>query len=257
MHKANKNINGELFLVDSTAWAAQSHIGLGGVCCEEYFILISIIQILHLDILSEAIGRGFLMVFLSATGQAAYRRERRDAHRNPGKSYIKDNSSYKGTSIIHSMLKSDTKLFKLCPFSRRILIYSFFQCPDTSCRLQSHLSSGRIPLTPPPSLPIPHRGVTSCIEGFQELEECPVSNFSHMWKAFNSSSDCPEGQTHEWTASTEGGEVSHSQKPWARWKRLKIVPQGCSFLRFPALPFLKELPSYFLFLFTTQRIFWE
>lgn len=150
------------------------------------------------------------MVFLSATGQAAYRRERRDAHRNPGKSYIKDNSSYKGTSIIHSMLKSDTKLFKLCPFSRRILIYSFFQCPDTSCRLQSHLSSGRIPLTPPPSLPIPHRGVTSCIEGFQELEECPVSNFSHMWKAFNSSSDCPEGQTHEWTASTEGGEVSHS-----------------------------------------------
>lgn len=185
-----------------------------------------------------------------------HRGERNYAFGNPRKSYIKDNSSYKGTSIIYSMLKSDTKSFNLFPFSRRIPIYSSFHCPDTSCRLQSHLLSGRIPLTPPPSLPIPHRGLTSCTQGFQGLEPCPASNFSHMWKAFNSSSDWPEGQTHEWTGSTE---VSHLWKPWARWKLrpLKIVPQGSSFLCFPAVPFLKELPSYFLFLFTAQRIFGE
>lgn len=181
--------------------------------------------------------------------------ERNDAFRNPGKSYIKDNSNYKGTSIIHSMLKSDTNSFKLCHFSREIPIYSLFQCPDTSCRLQSHLLSGRIPWTLPPSLPIAHRGVASCTQGFQRLEQCPVSNFSHMWKAFNSTSNWPEGQTHEWTASTEGGEVSHLQKPWAWWKLqpLKIVPQGSPFLCFPVsnncllISFFSSVYKFFFF----------
>lgn len=68
MYKANKDINGELFPIDSTA---KSHFGLGGACWEVWFILMSIIQILHLDRLSEVIDGGCFDVIWSATAQAA------------------------------------------------------------------------------------------------------------------------------------------------------------------------------------------
>lgn len=85
-----------------------------------------------------------------------------------------------------------------------------------------------------------------------------MSNFSHMWKAFNSSSDWPEGQTHEWTASIEGGEVLHLEKPRA-WRKVlssKLSLRGVNFSAFQK-SILQRTAFLFPFSLHYTKNFWE
>lgn len=157
------------------------------------------------------------------------------------------------------MLKSDTKFFKLCRFSRRISIYFFFQCSDTQ------------------TLPAGSRA-TSCQAGshWLLLPVCPFCTVGlhHALRDFSSwnNSQCLTFPTcgRLLTPAPTGQRVKHMSGQRAlregrcyTWRNPelggKYSAQNCPSEVLISLlsksPFFKELPSYFLFLFTIQRIF--
>lgn len=124
------------------------------------------------------------------------------------------------------MLKGDTKLFKLCPFGRRLHIIFLLSMPEHLLLDQEASLVRQNPrLTPPPHPAHSTQLVTSYRERFHYLEECLGFNFSHMWKAFNFSSVWTKGQTHEWTVRAELGKVSRWYKPHSSVE--KEMAQDC------------------------------